>query len=165
MSETSKVRESLSRWCQGYGIDLGFGGDKIVPHAIAVDLPRPYTRVGAYPVQLGGDARNLYWFQTGVLDFVFSSHLLEDFEDVVPLMFEWTRILKSGGFLVLFLPDEQAYRANCLKHGQGRNPHHKNENFNSAWVKKCASSLGNLELVHCSDVIHDYSFEIIFRKK
>jgi len=165
MSETGLARGSLSKWCKGYGIDLGFGGDKIVPHAIAVDLAVPYTKTGMDPVQLGGDARDLYWFKDGVLGWVYSSHLLEDFTDTTSVLAEWTRVLKKDGFLILYLPDEQAYRAYCQKNGQGRNPNHKNENFNAEWVKKCAESLGNLELVHCSEIVNGYSFEIVFKKK
>src|SRR4051794_21358440 len=80
-SETSKSRERLAKYCEGYGLDLGYGGDPISFSAIRMDLPQPYTRVGELPVQLGGKAENLYWFKDGVLDYVYSSHLLEDFHN------------------------------------------------------------------------------------
>src|SRR3954451_8769285 len=67
-SETSKCRARLAPHCTRYGVDLGPGGDPITPHAIRVDLPQPYSHVGSLPVQLGGDAENLYWFRDGVLD-------------------------------------------------------------------------------------------------
>ena len=46
-SETSRCRERLRHFCCGYGIDVGYGGDTIIPSAITVDLPTPYTKVGA----------------------------------------------------------------------------------------------------------------------
>ena len=42
-SETSKCRPRLAKFCVGYGIDIGPGGDPIVPAAIRVDLPNPYS--------------------------------------------------------------------------------------------------------------------------
>src|SRR6516225_5766892 len=104
-SETSKCRGRLALFCTGYGVDLGFGGDPITETAIRVDLPQPYTHVGAYGIQLGGTATSLFWFNDGVLDYVYSSHLLEDFEDTQGLLKEWLRVLKIGGRLVLFCPD------------------------------------------------------------
>lgn len=80
MSETSKCRERLKKFCIGYGLDIGYGGDPIIPGAITVDLAIPYTKVGDAPLNLGGDARNLYWFADNSLDYVYSSHLLEDFD-------------------------------------------------------------------------------------
>src|SRR5258708_29036296 len=80
-SETSKCRNRLAQFCTGYGLDLGFGGDPITDTAIRVDQIYPYSNVGSFPVQLGGDARRLVWFNDEVLDFVYSSHLLEDFVD------------------------------------------------------------------------------------
>ena len=35
-SETSAVRDLLAPYCAGDGLDLGYGGDPIVPHAIAL---------------------------------------------------------------------------------------------------------------------------------
>jgi predicted SAM-dependent methyltransferase len=164
-SETSFARSRLAHYCSGYGLDLGFGGDKIAPHAIGVDMPQPYTRVGDDPVQLGGDARNLYWFRDGVLDFVYSSHLLEDFEDTVEIMREWVRVLKPGGHLVLYLPDERTYRAYCQKTGHPYNQNHKLDCFGPDHVLNCAQEIGQLEIVHVSGIVNHYSFEVVFRKK
>src|SRR4051812_3625456 len=80
-SETSKHRDVLAPFCVGYGVDVGFGGDPITEVAIRMDLPEPYAAAGRAPVQLGGDARDLRWFRDGALDFVYSSHVLEDFDE------------------------------------------------------------------------------------
>ena len=34
MSETSAARPVLSQFCQGFGIDIGFGGSAIIPTAL-----------------------------------------------------------------------------------------------------------------------------------
>src|ERR1700720_2698368 len=90
-SETSRHRALLEKFCIGYGIDIGFGGDPITPKALRMDLPSPYTAVGSAPVQLGGDCRNLRWLRDGVLDYVYSSHVLEDFpeSETFPILQEW----------------------------------------------------------------------------
>ena len=164
-SETSKAREVLSKFCKGYGVDIGFGGDKIIPSAIGIDLDNPYTKTGDDPVQLGGDARKLKWFRDGVLDWVYSSHLLEDFENTTEILKEWARVLKRGGALVLYLPDEQAYREYSKKRGVGTNPAHKNEFFNLAHVEVCAIQTDMLALLYKTDIVVDYSFAIVFTRK
>jgi predicted SAM-dependent methyltransferase len=164
-SETSRVRASLSKWCSGYGVDLGHGGDKILPRAIAIDLHVPHAETGTDPVQLGGDAALLPWFRDEVLDFVYSSHLLEDFHDTVSVVNEWARVLKFGGYLVLYLPDEQIYQRFCAQNGTSPNAAHKHPHFGASYVKNCISKgIYNLELVHESKIINHYSFELVYKK-
>src|ERR1700744_6095280 len=91
-SETSKRRARLAPFCIGYGADLGFGGDPIIASAIRVDSPSPYADTGNNTVQLGGDAARLHWFANGVLDYLYSSHLLEDFADTETVLREWIRV-------------------------------------------------------------------------
>jgi len=52
-------------------------------------------------VQLAGYTEQLHWFRDGVLDFVYSSHLLEDLVDTEAVLREWIRILRPGGRLIL----------------------------------------------------------------
>jgi predicted SAM-dependent methyltransferase len=122
-SECAKLRPYLEKFCQGCGLELGSGGDKITPSAISVDIKSiddPYR----YPIQLIGDARFLHWFKSGTMDFVHSAHLLEDFKNTVEVMVEWTRVIRPGGHLVLNLPHEIKYREHCKKYGQSYNPNH-----------------------------------------
>ena len=161
MSETSRCRERLAPYCTGYGLDLGFGGDPITPYAVRVDLPVPYARYSDIPVQLGGTAADLYWFKDGVLDFVFSSHLLEDFEDTESVLREWLRVLKPGGCLVLFCPDEQVYRTHCRATGQPQNFSHKIPDFSLAYVMQLLAQLGVTEILHSCSLIDDYSWELV----
>jgi predicted SAM-dependent methyltransferase len=162
VSETSKVRPIVAPFCVGYGIDIGFGGDKVVPHAIGIDQVEPYSQVGTYPVQLGGDARKLVWFNDNSLDFVYSSHLLEDFRNTAEVLEEWARVIRVGGLLILVLPDQQVYVKHCLAGGWIINGHHWKDDFNAAYVKQCAPK--NLRLAFDSGVIIDYNFILIFEK-
>ncbi len=164
-SETWKCRARLAPFCTGYGVDLGFGGDPIVPHAIGVDLPQPYAHVGARPVQLGGDATRLIWFADGVLDFVYSSHLLEDFVAVGPVLAEWLRVLKPGGRLILFCPDEQVFRRHCATTGQPYNDHHVHADFSLEFVKREFAAIGQpYRVIHEVALVDLYSWELVIEK-
>jgi predicted SAM-dependent methyltransferase len=163
-SETSKCRKRLQRYCTGTGVDIGFGGDPINDHAIRIDLPHPYACTGDASVQLSGDARSLPWFSSGVLDFVYSSHLLEDFMDTTEVLSEWLRVLKVGGYLIIFCPDEQVYRKHCIKTNQAYNTHHVHATFSSAFVKDILYRIGNTQVIHECSLVDDYSWELVCRK-
>jgi len=166
VSETSQCRERLKKYCAGYGLDIGYGGDPIVPSAIKVDLPKPYMNVGGAPLNLGGDAMNLYWFTNNCLDYVFSSHLLEDFDPkkTRDVLYEWLRVLKPGGHLILYLPDEQKYRKHCKETGQPYNQNHKVENFSLRYVKSLLRDISGIEIVHENPLCEKYSFEMVIKK-
>lgn len=163
-SETSRCRARLAPYCQGYGLDLGFGGDPITPSAIRMDMPQPYTYVGSLPVQLGGAAENLFWFRDNVLDFIYSSHLLEDYEDVESVLREWLRVLKPGGMLITFCPDEKVYRKHCAETYQVYNPAHKHADFSLDYVKAILERIGGTETLHEIALIDTYSWDLVVRK-
>ena len=165
-SETSKCRQRLTKYCQGCGLDVGYGGDPILPSAITVDWLVPAAQVGNHPLNLGGDAMSLYWFNDDVLDYVFSSHCLEDFKDTESVLREWIRVVKPGGYLVLFLPDEQVYRKHCATTGQPYNCAHKIDDFSLSYVKHILlNEIGNVEIVHENPLVDVYSFELVARKQ
>jgi len=171
-SETSLCRERLKKYCVGNGLDLGYGGDPIVPTAITVDLEEPYTNVGTCSQNLKGDARNLYWFKDDVLDYVFSSHLFEDFDqqEMSSVLWEWIRVLRPGGHLVLYLPDEQVYRKHCKKKNQPRNTHHKVKNFSLEYFKGLlvggppVIGWSGVKIIHEDPHCEKYSFEVVLEK-
>jgi SAM-dependent methyltransferase len=131
-SETSRHRERVLPYCQGCGVDLGSGGDPICPEALSIDLPREdaerYTATdfGLGAIQWRGNAKRLHWFADGVLDYVYSSHLLEDFPDWREVLLEWGRVLKPGGYLVVSVPEVAAWAAS-VQAGQPMNHNHANE--------------------------------------
>ena len=166
MSETALCRKRLDCYCLGNGLDLGYGGDPIVPSAITVDLITQYSKVGNHPRNLTGDATNLYWFKDNVLDYVYSSHLLEDFEEneTEKILSEWLRVLKYDGNLVLYCPVEKKYREHCQKTGQPYNQSHKIEKFSLEYVKDILKKIGNVTIIHQIDLVNIYSFELVARK-
>jgi SAM-dependent methyltransferase len=164
-SETSKCRTRLTGYCTGNGIDIGPGGDPILPSAVRIDLPIPYSSVGDMPVQLAGDARDLYWFQDEVLDYVYSSHVLEDFKNTREVLVEWLRVLKPGGNLVLFWPDEQAYREHCRLTGQPYNSQHQVPDFSLVYVKGILENISNFKVLHENVLVENYSFELVVQKQ
>jgi len=163
-SETSKCRDRLAPYCKGYGLDLGPGGDPITPSAIRVDLPDPYSTAGLLPVQLGGDARKLRWFADATLDYVYSSHLLEDFTDIESILAEWIRVLKPGGNLVLYCPDQVIYERHCRETGQPLNKEHKDPNFNIETVKRALINVSRTRNIHENPHVEIYSWELVAQK-
>ena len=115
-SETSQWRHLVVQYCQGNGLDLGAAGDPIVPSAISIDLPLPYAQCGTAPIHWRGDARDLYWLADNCLDYLYSSHLLEDFLDWTPVLKEWRRVVKPGGYVVLLIPDKDLYPGGNAAH-------------------------------------------------
>ncbi|MCK4994899.1 MAG: methyltransferase domain-containing protein [Candidatus Omnitrophica bacterium] len=163
-SETALCRRRLKKFCKGNGLDLGYGGDPIVPDAITVDLPTPYRNAGNAMLNLKGDARDLYWFKNEVLDYVYSSHLLEDFRETEVVLNEWLRVLKLGGYLILYCPDEKKYRKHCKKTGQTYNQNHKINEFSLEYVLSVLKKIGDFEIVHSKPHCEIYSFELVIKK-
>src|SRR5690348_13347447 len=131
VSETDTCREIIAPYCTGIGMDVGYGGSKIVPSAWAFDMPRPYTNVGHDRQQLKGDCRDFSFLCAGALDYIFSSHLLEDFSyfELNQIIPEWRRVLRDGGLFITNCPDQQRFVRHCALTGQGLNMAHKEADF------------------------------------
>lgn len=123
MMETERHLAVVQDYCHGFGADVGFGGAPIRPDAMTIDT-RPETQPGVLR-----DGRDLSFLPDGVLDYVYSSHLLEDFLDWDPVLAEWCRVLRPGGALVLLLPDRQRFRANVRDGANGENLDHRHEAY------------------------------------
>lgn len=168
VSETSRCKSRLATFCKGAGLDIGFGGDPITPNAITIDLPTPYCIVGNSPQHLAGDARQLHWFKDSVLDYVYSSHLLEDFtKDELPqVLKEWFRILKTGGTLIIYSPNQTLYLSHCKKNKQPPNPSHKIPEFGLTFVLNIFKDQfkNRYYTLHAIEPVDDYSFEAVIKK-
>jgi predicted SAM-dependent methyltransferase len=162
MSETRLIRPDVVKFCSGKGIDLGCGGDKITPDTWGFDQPQPYTSVGHDVIELRGDARHLP-FNDNVLDYVYSSHLLEDFPNTVEVMQEWLRVIKHGGYLIIYCPDEQIYRKHCQETGQDYNLAHTIDYMSLDYMKHMVEGMP-VEIVKEIGLINIYSFLIVLRK-
>jgi predicted SAM-dependent methyltransferase len=97
------------------GIDVGCGGGseatsggRIDNMIVSIDQQPDWRYASA---QFVWNCHDLDLFADGKLDFIFSSHCLEDFEDI-PIVFKnWLRKVKIGGILLLLLPDME--RCDC----------------------------------------------------
>ena len=170
MSETSRCRERLTPFCSGSGVDVGFGGDPIKRDSITVDLVRPYTQVGIKPrhlsVEEGGMPWLTRWFAPRSLDYVFSSHLIEDFTycDQRQIIEDWMTVTRKGGVIVLYQPDQQAFEAHCRRTGQGLNAAHKERDYSLETFKRRVIWPLNLRVLHEDPAVEDYSWEIVLEK-
>lgn len=108
--ETSKIRWFVMKWCQGKGIDLGCQRDPITPDCIAMDL-RVLPEVNHV-----GDIRGPLPWPDAEFDFVYSSHALEDIVDTQAALTEWSRILKPGGNLILYVPHPELFKGYNAEH-------------------------------------------------
>jgi ADP-heptose:LPS heptosyltransferase len=102
-------------------------------------------------------------FADACMDFVYSSHTLEDQEDTVGTLREWWRVVKPGGYLILYLPHKDFYP----NIGQpGANPAHKHD-FLPVDVINVMRELGgwDLEVNQERNLGNEYSFLQVFRKR
>jgi len=166
-SETSKVRHLVLPYCVGHGCDIGFGGDKIKKDdCIGIDYPTPYTKVGADKVDIGVDLhKEKIPVADNTFDYVYSSHLIEDFEDTSAILAEHIRILKNNGNLVLAFPDQQKYEAYCKKYHLMMNLSHKHKNFGYQFVMDALKKIPSIKvnMLFQSDREIDYNVVIAAR--
>lgn len=189
-NESGKIKWEIVRYTRGRGLDLGCGMQKTFPHFVGVDSGKDTALFGHHinPDVRVETAAELPMFASGSMDFVFSSHLLEHFplvaqnpEDwpvtaramakrfrlemktALQALTEWMRVIKMGGYLVLYVPDEDEYP----KVGEeGANPDHCfNVNYDTV--------IGLMKKVGCGwDLIdfqkrnaeHEYSLYFVFKK-
>ena len=153
MSETAKIRDRVLKYCQGLGVDLGCGDDKITPQTFGIDI-RPLALVDIVRDASG----KLDCFDDGAFDYVYSSHFLEHLEKPVEALAEWIRILKMDGYLILYLPHKEYYTE--------YNPEHKQE-LDQETVLGWLAKLWRFEIVvNEMDVGENrYSFLIVAQKK
>lgn len=112
--ETTQLRPYLAKYCKGRGADLGCGCAKIIDSAIGVefDFYGQPEQANLYDGEnyFGHDLNlGLPMFADGELDYIYSSHVLEDFADPEVKLTEWTRVIKPGGKLILVLPHGDYY--------------------------------------------------------
>jgi ADP-heptose:LPS heptosyltransferase len=97
------------------------------------------------------------------MDWVYSSHLLEHVDSPIKALTEWWRVLKPGGYMVLYLPHEDHYP----KIGEpGANVDHK-RNLNEQNVIDWMVTIGfwDLEVCEVRSGDDEYSFLQVFKKR
>lgn len=169
-SESEKHLHLTTSYLKGNGCDVGSGGMPVIRNCVSIDLPQEqydsYTSK-TYPnelIQYRGYGTDLP-FKDGVLDFCYSSHLLEDYLDWWPPLREWTRVVKPGGYLIILVPDQERWQA-ALRRGQPPNCSHRHE-ARVGELSEYAPKLG-LEVIEdrlCDPVGLDYSILFAGRKQ
>jgi ubiquinone/menaquinone biosynthesis C-methylase UbiE len=166
-SETSKVRHLVLTYCVGKGCDIGFGGDKVKKtDCDGIDYATPYAYTGKDKVDIACDVMNEpIPVADSTYDYVYTSHLIEDFVDTNAALIEFIRILKSGGNLILVFPDQVVYHAHCIKTNQPLNPHHVHKDMGSAFMLRCMDSLVGItyQTILKSDLEIDYNVVLILK--
>jgi len=161
--EASKIRWELVPYMRGRALDIGCGAYKVFPHFVGVDNGHHWGNRGVD--EMIKTAEDLGVFASESCDFVFSSHLLEHIEPtgVPKALSEWMRVLKKGGHMALYLPDEDEYP----KVGEyGANTDHK-------WNVNYDRVVAAMETLDCDwDLIDfqkrnekdEYSLYFVFKK-
>jgi SAM-dependent methyltransferase len=168
-----RIKEKFfQKYCEGHGLDVGCGDDLLASNCRGWDLE-------------DGDAQYLYGLTDSSYDFVYSSHALEDMIDPSVALENWWRVLKAGGFLILYIPHRELYEKRNTLPSQW-NPDHKH--FFLLEKDDPPDTIGILSLIErtlthyeiiyakvCSEghtisdpTIHsdgEYSIEIVIRKK
>jgi ubiquinone/menaquinone biosynthesis C-methylase UbiE len=107
----------------GVGIDIGCGDDSLGQHTDTypnIESVRPWDLPDGDAQLMSGVADNTY-------DFVHSSHCLEHMRDPHVAMANWIRICKSGGYIVVTIPEEDLYE-------QGNWPSNYNHDHKTTWT-------------------------------
>lgn len=105
-SEAEKIKEKIPQYLHGTIIDIGCAGHKIIPEAIGVD--------GFHAEGVNIVTTDLYNLSKHPdlpkADVVFSSHCLEHLTRDTDALLDWAKLLKSGGYLILYLPEGSKYK-------------------------------------------------------
>ncbi len=166
-SETNKVRHLVLPYCIGNGCDIGFGGDKIKKdNCDGIDFPQPYASAGKDKVDIGCDVINdEIPVADNTYDYVYTSHLIEDFVNTNDALKKFIRILKSNGNLVLVFPNQKKYEEICNKIGQPLNPYHVHADMGYTYMIDRLNEIKNIsyEILFSSDCIIDYNVIIVVK--
>ncbi len=166
-SETAKVRHWVLPYCKGKGCDVGFGGDKVVKvNCDGIDFPQPYTYTGKDKVDIGCDViHNEIPVPDNTYDYVYTSHLIEDFADTRDALNKFIRILKDRGNLILVFPDQPVYEVYCRKLGIPMNPYHVHPDMGYDYMLKQLDGIPGIsyESLFTSNCEVDYNVVMVLR--
>jgi SAM-dependent methyltransferase len=119
LTETGKakprrVKEGFfEKYCTGKGIDIGCGSDPLLGTMDKWDLS----------ISPNMDAQWMKGVDDEAYDFVYSSHCLEDLESPQIALHHWWRILRPGGYLLLYLPHRDLFERRRFLPSAGNRNH------------------------------------------
>lgn len=172
--EVRKTRWRALPYLRGKVLDLGCGPEKIIDNkdCIGVDSCKDVELFG---IQMNPDIKFDVTkigelFAVGSVDAVFSSHVLEHIEyaQVSAVLREWMRVIKTDGFLVLYLPDEDQY-PKCAEPERGIYLGENGVNLDHKWnvnydrVVEALVKIGyNFDMVHFEKCTADDEYSLFF---
>ena len=118
-----KEFKSIEKYLTGYGVDIGCGTNRLSMSILSIDQQsdRRYAHADVVynckdleikPIEWGG---HKYTFEDESLDFVFSSHCLEDFPNIPEVFLSWWKKIKPNGLMILLLPDMEECQCNICQ--------------------------------------------------
>lgn len=166
---------------KGVAIDLGCGEDALRTTAEFPNLKVEYVvdRDGAHPNMLRLDVESIgelpiasHPHLIGRYDLVYSSQCLEHCDNPFRTIFNWWRLLKVGGHMVITVPDEQLYEQTW--------PHRWSSGHKTTWkirgskpdagwspgaipLRDLASSLPGARVLKCDLEDSGYDYELLAR--
>ena len=175
-NEAAKIRWELVPYTRGRVLDIGAGMYKAFPHFIGIDNCAD-TRLFGHPIRpdvFVPDAGDLGLFGSEQFDAVFSSHLLEHIprKEVVKTLNEWFRVVKVGGYVLLYLPDETLY-PKCKEPERGIEEAEDGANPDHKWNVSYTRLVEMAQHLSCSwDLVRwerrdqgtEYSLFLVFKK-
>jgi ubiquinone/menaquinone biosynthesis C-methylase UbiE len=168
-SETSKVRKWVLPYCTGKGCDVGFGGDKVMKvNCDGIDFAQPYTYTGKDKVDIACDViNNEIPVPDNTYDYVYTSHLIEDFIDTKDALKKFIRILKNGGNLILVFPDQPKYEVYCREMGVPMNPYHIHADMGFDYMVARLNELNGItyEILFSNNCEIDYNVVMVLKIK
>jgi len=149
----------IEKYLEGDGVDVGCGTNRLSDDILAIDR-QPNSKYAnadfihdCHDLEIKKEVRfknKTFFFKDNVLDFIFSSHCLEDFEDIPIVFLNWWRKIKPNGFMILLLPDMENGRYPKCNDPQG-NPSHRTD-VGAGYI------IGMLDTLKC---YFDIKYEIV----
>lgn len=163
MNETSKMNavrrvRGYGEYFRGHGIDIGSGTDILD----AQEFPG-IASIFAYDKEQG-DANTCSNLSDEAFDFVYSSHCLEHTHDPKVSLFNWLRICKPCGHVVVAVPHEVYYEK--LQWPSSYNADHKwsfrmemiSPLPKSIWVQPFLNEFDTAEVLACELFLINFDF-------
>lgn len=167
--------QHIFHYLKGKGIDVGCGTNRISHFILSVDQNPDQQFAHADVVHNCKDldikkivehSGYAYDFSDNSLDFIFSSHCLEDFEDIKTVFLSWWRKIKPGGLMVLLLPDMENGRYPRVGE-HGGNPSHR-QNVGPKYMLDMLGNSGiKYTVLQCDTLPHDRTctFDLVVKKQ
>lgn len=159
--ETYYRRELTRPYCKGNGIDIGSQGSPVNPDSIQIEYDRERFDIDV-PIHWEGDGTSNLPFKDNVLDYVYSSHLIEDYVDWIPILTEWNRVIKPSGYIVIMVPDKNIFRDRVNK-GQPDNLNHKHESYPGELTEIYNLNFKHFEVI-CDYITDNYNILFVAKK-